>query len=293
MKTLLTFLFLEWITFTYAQRAPVTPNASTGARNVLSFFYQLRKNNQILLGQNLGHGTGISLGYVKYVEGLNSKYGKYIGFVGGDYGLDPNHDVQVSNQILIEHSRKGGIVTVSWHFDNPWTGGDSWDTNNQENLLDLINQSQCNSPCKKWNAQKIQIANALRPLRDSNVPVLWRPLHEMNGDWFWWGQKTWSGHENGYIELWRDLFNFLSRDQNLNNLIWVFSVANTWDRLLKSYFPGSDVVDIIGIDIYGDEAQSYFSQRDYSDLQSLGDFPMGLTEFGPNLKSVLLFVQLE
>jgi hypothetical protein len=69
------------------------------------------------------------------------KIGKYVGFIGGDYGLDPSGDIQAMNTVLINHHNRGGIVTISWHFYNPWTGGDVWDTHKKENLWEPKNLS--------------------------------------------------------------------------------------------------------------------------------------------------------
>jgi mannan endo-1,4-beta-mannosidase len=166
--------------------------------------------------------------------------------------------------------------------DNPWTGGSSWDTNRQENLWGLITPG--NSAYGNWQAQKAGIANALRPIRDAGVPLLWRPLHEMNGDWFWWGQTAFTGHEDAYITIWIDLFNFLTYEQGMNSLLWVYSAANSCDPLLKNYYPGSEYVDIVGINVYNDAADTWFTDCDYQDIQSFGK-PMGLTEFGPTLST--------
>jgi mannan endo-1,4-beta-mannosidase len=240
--------------------ATANPGATNAARGVLALLFQLQKNKQILLGQDLGHGSTIVSGFDKYVTGLNTKVGKWIGMIGGDYGLDPNHNVAQSNRIFIDYSKRGAIVTLSWTMDNPWTGGDAWDTNNQENLWELITPG--NRAYTNWEAQKLAVANALTPLRDAGVVVLWRPLHEMNGDWFWWCQKTWSGSEEAFIAVWQDMFNYLTYNKGLNNLLWVYSTATSWDRLLKNYYPGKEYVDIVGIDIYNDNVETWFSKRE-------------------------------
>jgi mannan endo-1,4-beta-mannosidase len=169
-------------------------------------------------------------------------------------------------------------VTISWHFNNPWTGGDSWDTTKEEKLWELITPGS--DIYKKWQAQKKVIANALRPLRDAGVPVLWRPLQEMNGDWYWWGEKNWQGHEDAYTGLWRDMFTYLTYEQNMNNLLWVYSTATTYDRLIKNYYPGIDCVDVVGIDLYDDNVQTAFTKRDYNDLKSLVTIPWGSQRLG-------------
>jgi mannan endo-1,4-beta-mannosidase len=84
----------------------------------------------------------------------------------------------------------------------------------------------------------------------------------MNGDWFWWCQKNSQGHEDAYIALWQRHVQLLTYGQKMNNLLWVFSAATTYDRLLKNYYPGIDFVDVVGIDVHDHNVQTAFTQRD-------------------------------
>jgi hypothetical protein len=129
---------------------------------------------------------------------------------------------------------------------------------------------------KHWCAQVDAVAVFLKQLQDAHVPVLWRPYHEMNGDWFWWGGRT---GEYSTIALYRQLFDRLVNHHHLTNLIWVWSV----DRVSKpgmehaKYFPGIDYVDVLALDVYGsDFAQSY-----YDSLAALSQGkPLVLAEVG-------------
>lgn len=60
-------------------------------------------------------------------------------------------------------------------------------------------------------------ANLLEKIRDAHVPILWRPFHELNGNWFWWGKQ---GPEN-FKRLWKTMYDYLVNKRKLNNLIWV------------------------------------------------------------------------
>ena len=88
------------------------------------------------------------------------------------------------------------------------------------------------------------IAIQLQKLEDAKVPVLWRPLHEAEGKWFWWGAK---GAEPCKW-LWKLVFDRLNNHHNLNNLIWVWTSTGVPDAL--NWYPGDEYVDIIGADIY-------------------------------------------
>ena len=117
-----------------------------------------------------------------------------------------------------------------------------------------------------------EIAKQLLRLQDAGVPVLWRPLHEASGGWFWWGAK---GAEP-YKQLWIYLYDQLTNVYGCNNLIWV------WNGQAKDWYPGDEYVDIIGEDIYADN-HSYSAQNakfiellDYADANKI----IALTENG-------------
>ncbi|MBR7038370.1 MAG: beta-mannosidase, partial [Oscillospiraceae bacterium] len=95
-----------------------------------------------------------------------------------------------------------------------------------------------------------EIARQLAILRDAGVPVLWRPLHEASGGWFWWGAK---GPE-AYKALWYYLYDQLTNVYGLHNLIWV------WNAQAADWYPGDAYVDVIGTDIYAGE-HSYGAQN--------------------------------
>ncbi len=270
-----------------------TLRAGQNTKAALRYLQTLKhqQNNRILLGQDLGHGNSIRSTYPKYVTALRKQTSRSLGLIGGDYGLDDNHDVAASNKIFIEHWKRGGLVTISWHLDNPWTGRDSWDTNGQENLDDLISGRLA----ARWKSQLDEIANALKPLQRAGVPVLFRPLHEANGDWFWWGQKkNKPNHEAAYKRLFQNMHHYLTETRGLNNLLWVYSAAVTHGEGVANYYPGPEYVDVVGIDIYDDQVRgqdidsrgkvypgAYESHLD--DLIALGTrngHPVGITEFG-------------
>jgi len=259
------------------------PNTTQATKDVLNYLSGLKNksSNKLILGQHLGPADTVVQGYNETVVSLQNQTGKWLGMIGGDYGF-ADTPVQQANQVFIDYWNAGGLVYLNWHLSNPWTGGDSWDTNNQENLYELTTPG---SPVyNRWRAQLNDIANALTPLRDAGVVVMWRPLHEMNGDWFWWGQKTWPNHEGAYINLWRNMFNYLSNERGLNNLLWVYSTGNSYERILLNYYPGSQFVDVAGIDLYDDNLNLYNNAGYYQDLRSLGH-PMGFNEVGPTISS--------
>ena len=87
------------------------------------------------------------------------------------------------------------------------------------------------------------IAVELKNFQIKNIPILFRPLHEAGGEWFWWS----SGGEEAYIKLWRKMYDKFTNEYKLNNLIWV------WNGIEAKYYPGDEYVDISGLDWYADK----------------------------------------
>ena len=85
------------------------------------------------------------------------------------------------------------------------------------------------------------IAMQLKKVSDANIPVLWRPLHEAEGGWFWWGAKG----PGPFKKLWRLMYQRLTEYHHLHHLIWVYTSAGNPD-----WYPGDTCVDIVGIDAY-------------------------------------------
>lgn len=103
------------------------------------------------------------------------------------------------------------------------------------------------------------IAMQLKRLQSANIPVLWRPLHEAEGGWFWWGAKG----ADACKKLYNLLYSRLTTYHGLNNLIWV------WNSVNPSWYPGNSVVDIVTADIYASAGDHSAQQSTYNSLKSL------------------------
>jgi hypothetical protein len=118
---------------------------------------------------------------------------------------------------------------------------------------------------QKWCAQVDVIAGYLKRLADARVPILWRPVHEMNGNWFWWGGRV---GDRGTRAYYRMMFDRLVNVHHLNNLIWVWNCdrPNTPYGQFVDYFPGTQYVDVLALDCY-----AAFDQRYYDEMNALSD----------------------
>ncbi|MCR5296155.1 MAG: hypothetical protein K6E17_01985 [Clostridiales bacterium] len=204
---------------------------------------------RMISGQYLDEGRyGQELEAIAAVTG-----GLYPALAGLDLmNYSPSSVSLGANPVTVDQALKywqeGYIITLCWHWrpDAKYmnTEGDGWwggfytekTTFNLEKALNGEDPEGYKCLIRDMDA----IASQLERLRDAGVPVLWRPLHEASGGWFWWGA---SGAE-AYIRLYRLMYERFTNEFGLNNLIWV------WNGQSAEWYPGDDVVDIIGEDLY-------------------------------------------
>jgi mannan endo-1,4-beta-mannosidase len=263
---------------------PANPNASDDAKKVLSYTASLpnRPGRRVISGQHLGYRIrDAARGYDDYVVALYEATGKWVGMIGLDYGLGCTADeISAGNQILIDYWNNGGLVTIEYHVNNPWTGGSCNDLTSR-NLIELITPGTAVN--ETWMAELDKVATGLAELRDAGVVVLWRPFHEMTyTECFWWDAGAHPGDPEPFKEMWKHMFNYFSDDKALDNLLWVYAPANVGWRAVDYAYPGDSYVDIVGIDEYGDQISFITPLGDnYSKALALGK-PFALTETGPH-----------
>lgn len=208
------------------------------------------------------------------LEAIESETGHYPAMTGADFGALSASKQEVTDWLIDKH-REGYIVAASYHMENPVTGGWVDDT-------DLDGQTLCDIPDNEnYQADVDDLAGYLKQLQDAGVVLLWRPFHEMNGNWFWWGFEN---HDDCFDELWQDFYERLEEEHGLDNLIWVYSpnapFGDASREFLMSGYPGDEYVDIVGLDKYG---AGYEAQLDldigYEELVETGK-PFMLNEFG-------------
>jgi hypothetical protein len=123
-----------------------------------------------------------------------------------------------------------------------------------------------------------KVAGGLAELRDAGVVVLWRPWQEMSYPEFWWGKKAHPNNPEPFRKMWKHMFNYFTNEKGLNNLLWVYSPADT-DRWvpLDFYYPGDAYVDIVGVSVF--DTQGTIRWNGYNRLVALGK-PVYLTAVG-------------
>jgi|GEM_PF-114582 len=274
----------DWI----VEHPPVTPNASPEARALLKFLYSI-SGKYTLTGQHNYPNT-----QRVYTEIAAGAMGKTPALYGTDWGFgaegtqDSIHARPQIVQELIRQHRKGSIIAICWHAVRPTEDEPVTFRSSVQGKLTRVQFEELVTPGsplnRRWLAQVDVVAEYLKQLQAARVPILWRPFHEINGDWFWW--NGWRG-PRGSAQLYRLLFDRLVNHHKIDNLIWVWNPdrPEREDKQFVDYFPGHEYVDVLSLDTYGGYNQSY-----YDDLNALsGGKPMGISECGANLPPLDLY----
>lgn len=258
---------------------PVNPSASPEARALLKYLYSI-SGKYTLSGQ---HNYPYTIS--RWTDRSYTFTGKYPAIYGQDFGFQGGEDKDstFARPALIEEIkrqyRNGAIPTLTWHAVRPTSDEPvTFRENIQSDLTDfewnelITPGTALNS---RWRDQIDVIAGYLKQLRDARVPVLFRPYHEINGNWFWWTGRP---GKNGSAELYRQLYNQYVNHHKLDNLIWVWNVnaPSVNAGPVEQYYPGHDVVDVLSMDNYGEFKPEY-----YTSMKTLAEGkPVALGEVG-------------
>ncbi|HEX8465506.1 MAG TPA: glycosyl hydrolase [Abditibacterium sp.] len=211
---------------------PVTPNASPEAKALLNYLYAM-KGKKVLSGQMYAPWGNDE---IKITHDIT---GKYPALRGGDYITESANKRE--NQLLLDWWKAGGIPTMMWHWGAP-SKGEGYEQSKLEIDIDKCFVPGTPEHTAMWADLK-RIADHLTVLRDAKVPIIWRPMHENDGNWFWYGKQ---GGEK-FNRVWRTMFDYFVHERKLNNLIWV--LGHTGDPK-ADWNPGRQYYDIAGGDTY-------------------------------------------
>lgn len=243
----------------------VNPNATKEAKELLNFLTDTAGKG-IITGQ---HTQTNPMEEIAYIEEITGKKPLLQGFELLAYSPNINYEdageaclTEVyENRGTVETAIKwaketNGIVTLTFHWFSPVGGRDkSFYAENTDFDAEKV--------LIEGSAERIAfyhdmdaIAVELKKFEKENIPVLWRPFHEAQGTWFWWGAKGPVVASKLYVLMYEYYTNVLK----LNNLIWV------WNCPVKESYPGDDYVDVISVDIYLEKYQKTDYAKEYEEL---------------------------
>jgi len=249
---------------------PVNANATPEAKALLSYLYSI-SGKGIVSGEHVFVGAPDMYVYSDYVKALTGKTPKLLGFDFINYYKEGNPELLIKE--VYEKYLEGHIIALMWHTGRPQDDAPfGWKESVQAKMTDS-EWTQLITPgtdlYKRWMDRVDTIAVYLKALQDLGVPVLWRPFHELNGVWFWWGNRK---GPDGSLKLYRAMYDRYVNYWHLNNLIWVWGPNSPRDLphdeayAYKDFFPGLDCVDVLAADIYNND----YKQSHYDQLLDLG-----------------------
>ena len=271
--------------------------------------------NKLIIGEQVQWSTD------NCVEQMLGRFtnatGEYPAMMGIDlaeYGIDimNKNDKQWSRFIsdILLYCAEGGILTVSAHYDNPsgntmgadrcrgLLGYDDTKEGYEKAFTDVITEgTELNTVFKK---ELDAGARFLKALTDQGLPVIFRPLHEANGNWFWFctSQGNYTLDSSYIINLWKYIHDYYTNDLGLDNILWNYSpnYSGNYDNSLGTtmgttyLYPGENYCDIVGMDWYTSGNHELEKGDGYLRLLDEASKIAGLNEFGP---SGVLFAENE
>jgi mannan endo-1,4-beta-mannosidase len=176
----------------------------------------------------------------------------------------------------------GSIIYLCWHMlrpteDEPGQPGASWGGSVQAKLTDdqWLELITSDSPLhQRWEKYMDTAAGYLKQLQDAHIPVLFRPMHENNGSFFWWGGRP---GQYGTAQLFREVYNRMVNVHHLNNLVWVWNQNGPAPGSeFYNFYPGPQYADVVSYDNY-----STLDDRYYHEIQTIANGkPIGFGEVG-------------
>ena len=203
--------------------------------------------------------------------------------INGDKTLD-NVPLDRIRKEVIEQYKRGGMSSFSWHVDNPSTGKDSWDVSDSTVVKSVLPGGNNHAKFIGWLDKLADYMNSITMEDGTKIPVIFRPWHEHTGSWFWWGQNLCSTEE--YKALWRMTYDRL-QEKGVTQLLYAYSPGSEpkdSTAYLERY-PGDDIIDLIGVDIYQFDKDNYVNDMKKSldimtHVSKAHDKVMAVTETG-------------
>jgi mannan endo-1,4-beta-mannosidase len=264
----------------------------------------LYKNLKRLLSKGImfGHQDDLAYGVGwKYEPGrsdVKDVTGDYPAVYGFEVGrLELDHPVNLDSVpfdkmrgFIQSAYNRGGVITLSWHLNNPLTGKTAWNPA-PGTVASILPGGEKNALYKTWLDKVAAFIQTLKGQKGEAIPIIFRPFHELNGNWFWWGKAHCTPEE--LKQAYQFTVSYLRDTKGLHNLLYAYNTDRfaTNEEYLERY-PGDEWVDVIGFDIYqrnkGEQANEQFVKDMDAMLTKLENIAAernkipALTEFGYN-----------
>ncbi len=256
MRSVYLFVIMLLTTSVFAQEYPVDKNAT---KETIKLYRNLKSlvNKGIMMGHQDDLAYGVNWKYEAGRSDIKDVTGDYPAVYGWELGrLELDHTVNLDSvpfdkmkQFICDAYNRGGVITISWHLNNPLTGKSAWDAAPANSVASALPGREKNDLYKSWLDKVAAFMQSLKGKNGEPVPVIFRPFHELNGSWFWWGGKNCTPAE--IKQLYQFTETYLRDVKDVHNLLYAFNTDRfaTKEEYVER-FPGDEYVDIIGFDIY-------------------------------------------
>lgn len=251
----LTACSAEFSSIKYQKELGIKLADTMATKETVNLFYNLKKisTKKIIFGHQNSTAYGVGWSDEPGRSDVKDVTDSYPGLYGWDFAdITPprkKKDEKLKDFVLSAYQR-GGINTFCWHYSNPVSGGSFYDTTVA--VRHILPGASHN---KDYVMALDSIAEYAKTLVDADgnlIPVIFRPFHEFDGSWFWWGKRFCSREE--FIQLWQFTVSYLRDQKGVKNFLYAFSP----DRMFYSEtefldrYPGDEYVDVVGMDNYYD-----------------------------------------
>ncbi|MEO6329477.1 MAG: glycosyl hydrolase, partial [Ginsengibacter sp.] len=246
--------------------APADPNATRETVALFRSIWHLQQK-----GIMYGHQDDLMYGRTWWYEkdrsdtkDFTGDYPAIAGFELGDIELDKPRSLdsvdftQIAEQIKAQYKR-GGIITLSWHLNNPLTiqtpaesrkgKPTAWDVSSDKVVGSILPAGENHALYNSWLDKLSSFFAGLRDEKGTPIPFIFRPYHEHSGNFFWWGTPL--ATDEQYAALWRYTVEYLRDKKGLHNILYAYNTDRTTSlqQYLKGY-PGDDIIDMLSFDMY-------------------------------------------
>jgi Glycosyl hydrolase family 26 len=232
------------------------PSDHQATPETINLYRHLKSLNGFMMGHQDDLAYGVGWKYIPGKSDIREVAGDYPAIYGWELGrIEIDQPVNLDSVpfdkmrgFIREAYDRGGVITISWHLNNPLTGKSAWDPS-PGTVGSVLPTGDKHALYLSWLDKIAAFMLSLKGAHGELIPVIFRPFHEINGNWFWWGGKNASPEE--IKQLYQLTETYLRDKKNVHNLLYAyntdrFSTKEEW--LLR--YPGDDWVDIGGFDIY-------------------------------------------
>jgi hypothetical protein len=274
------------------------PSDKKATKETIALYTNLKKllNKGIMFGHQDDLAYGVGWKYEQGRSDIKDVTGDYPAVYGWELGrLETDSPVNIDSvpfakmkKMIQEGYDRGGVITISWHLNNPLTGKTAWNPADGT-VASILPGGNKNNLYKSWLDKIASFFNELKGKKGELIPVIFRPFHELNGNWFWWGGKNCTSDE--FKKLWQFTISYLRDEKGVHHLLYAYNTDrySSPEEYLGKY-PGDEWVDVLGFDIYQRNSTNEKFMADIDKMLSAlegiakekGKIP-ALTEFGGNL----------